>query len=240
MAADFRPVIVPRAFEDVLRQLKDAIADGSLNAGDRLPPERELAEQFRVSRTSVREALRVLEALGIIGVRRGADNGAVLLSEPSNVFTTVLDLLVTLRHVPVADVVEFRVMVESTAARHLAAHRVPSVTDALDALLVEMENPELARADFHRLDALFHIAMVRAAGNKLLDLVETAADGILRRLITDVALVGADWPAVRTRLIAEHRAIHAAIASGDPHRAADLVTRHVEHWGGLVGELRPG
>src|SRR5687767_4518570 len=142
----FRPVSTPRAFEAILLQLKEAIGAGHLRAGSRLPSERELASQFGVSRASVREALRVLEALGIVGTRRGADNGAVLLSEPGNAFTTVLDLLVALRHVPLADVVEFRVMLETNAVRRLASEDHSSALETLRALLDRMADPLLGQA----------------------------------------------------------------------------------------------
>src|SRR5204862_6394506 len=85
-----RPVRGRRAFEEILLQLEEAISAGHLSAGDRLPPERELATRFQVSRTSVREALRVLETLGIVSVRRGAENGATLREEPGNALTQLL------------------------------------------------------------------------------------------------------------------------------------------------------
>lgn len=233
MSEPFRPVTTPRAFEAILGQLKDAIAAGSLKAGDRLPAERELAEQFAVSRTSVREAVRVLEALGIIGVRRGADHGAVLLTAPGNAFTTILDLLVALRHIPLHDVVEFRVMLESAAARQLAATPGQALA-ALGELLARMEEPELPRAEFHRLDAEFHVALVRSGGNSLVNLVESAADRTLRTLIADVSLVGTDWTVVRARLIGEHRAIFAAISAGDAQVASECVSEHIRYWGESV------
>ncbi len=234
----FQPVVPQRTFEAVVRQLKDAIAGGSLRSGDRLPTERELAEQFQVSRASVREALRVLETLGIVGMRRGADNGTMLLQEPDNVFTTVLDLLVALRHVPIADVVEFRVMMESGAARRLAEAPAPGALSTLADLLDAMAAPDLAQADFHRLDATFHITMVRSVGNTLLNLVEAAADSTLRTLIADVALVATDWTAARPRIEAEHRGIHDALAAGSPDRAAELVTEHIRYWGGSIVTLQ--
>jgi len=232
--AHFTSVATPRAFEAVLAQFTEAIAAGTLRPGDRLPAERELAELFETSRTSVREAVRVLETLGIIGVRRGADHGAVLLSEPGNVFTTVLDLLVALRHVPLDDVVEFRVMLESSAARHLAAAADPEALAELAVLLERMEEPRLARAEFHRLDAEFHVTLMRSTGNRLVNLVESAADGTLRALITDVALVGSSWTAVRQRLIGEHRRIYETLAEGSGPAAADLVSEHIRFWGRSV------
>jgi GntR family transcriptional regulator, transcriptional repressor for pyruvate dehydrogenase complex len=232
--------VAPRTFELILLRLKDAIAAQLLRPGDRLPSERELSERFRVSRASVREALRVLEALGIVSVRRGADNGVVLLTEPGNAFTTVLDLLVALRHIPLADVVEFRVMVESSAAARLAERPGDGAVAALASLLDRMEQPGLAREEFHRLDATFHVTLVRSAGNRLINLIESAADSMLRTLITDVALVSADWSAVRPRLEAEHRAVHRAIAAGDARLAQQLITEHVRFWGGSVLAVAPG
>lgn len=230
----FRPVSTPRAFEAILLQLKEAIDAGALRAGDRLPSERDLAEQFRVSRASVREALRVLEALGLVGTRRGADHGAVLLSEPGNAFTTVLDLLVALRHVPLADVVEFRVMLETNAVRRLALTSEPAAVDTLRSLLDRMADPALDQAEFHRLDASFHVTLVRSAGNRLVNLVETAADSTLRALIADVALVANDWTAVRPRLIAEHQAIYDAVAAADPGLAEERTAVHIRFWGDAV------
>jgi GntR family transcriptional repressor for pyruvate dehydrogenase complex len=156
------------------------------------------------------------------------------LSEPGNAFTTVLDLLVALRHVPLADVVEFRVMLESNAVRRLAGPGVDGPLDALRPLLDRMADPAVEQAEFHQLDASFHVALVRSAGNRLVNLVETAADSTLRALITDVALVAADWSAVRPRLIAEHQAVYDAIAAGDPALAEERISAHVRFWGESV------
>jgi len=67
----FRPIKVTKIYEQVLQQIKDMIADGTLNKGDKLPTERELVERFKVSRTSVREALRAMKNMGIIECIQG-------------------------------------------------------------------------------------------------------------------------------------------------------------------------
>ncbi len=223
--------IAPRAFEHILGELEAAISAGALGAGDRLPAERELAARYGVSRPSVREAIRVLEAMGVVSVRRGAEHGVVLLQEPGNAFAPVLRLLVALRHVSLDDAIEFRVVVESGAARRLAAR---GGAEALGDLLDRMEAPGVRQPEFHALDATFHVTLVRTAGNPLLDLVEDAVDGLLRKVITDVALIAWDWTAIRPRLIAEHRAMHAAVLAGDGEEAAALVTEHVRYWGHRV------
>ncbi|HTE59744.1 MAG TPA: FCD domain-containing protein [Solirubrobacteraceae bacterium] len=224
--------VAPRAFEHILGELEASISAGVLEAGDRLPPERDLAARFGVSRASVREAIRVLEAMGVVSVRRGAEHGVVLLQEPGNAFQPVLRLLVALRHVSLDDTIEFRVMVEAGAARSLAT--AGASADELGELLDRMEAPGVKQPDFHALDATFHVTLVRTAGNALLDLVEDAVDGLLRKIVTDLALIAWDWEAVRPRLIAEHRAIHDAIVAGDGERAAALVTQHIRYWGHRV------
>jgi GntR family transcriptional repressor for pyruvate dehydrogenase complex len=221
-----------RAFEQILGELEGAISAGALRAGDRLPAERDLAARYGVSRTSVREAIRVLEAMRIVSVRRGAEHGVVLLEQPGNAFQPVLRLLVALRHVSLDDAIEFRVMVEGGAARRLAA--LGDRDGALAELLDRMEAPGIAQRDFHALDATFHVTLVRTAGNALLNLVEDAVDGVLRKVITDLSLIAWDWETIRPQLIAEHRAIHDAILAGDSERAAALVTQHVRYWGRRV------
>jgi GntR family transcriptional repressor for pyruvate dehydrogenase complex len=223
--------VAPRAFEHILGELEASISAGALAPGDRLPPERDLAARYAVSRTSVREAIRVLEAMGIVSVRRGADHGVVLLREPGNAFQPVLRLLVALRHVTLEDAIEFRVMVEAGAARSLATR---DLDPALAELLDRMEEPGVRQREFHALDATFHVRLVRTAGNALLNLVEDAVDGVLRKIITDVALVAWDWDTIRPRLVEEHRAIHDALATGNGERAAALLTEHIRYWGHRV------
>ncbi len=225
-----------RAHEQILEALRGQIADGTLGVGDRLPAERELAARFGASRTSVREAIRVLEVMGIVSVRRGAEHGVTLRREPGNAFSTIVGLLVGLDHVSVHDIIEFRVIVESGAARALAASGGGA---ELGPLLDRMEDPALPQPDFHALDAAFHVALVRAAGNALLNLVEDAVDGLLRKLVLDVATLDWDWAHVRPRLEREHRAIEAAIAARDEDRAALLVSEHIRFWGNRASPTRP-
>src|SRR5919202_2638933 len=118
----FRPVARRRAFEDVIVQVEEAIAAGRLQPGDRLPPERELAAQLQVSRASVREAMRVLEAFGVVAPRRGrgADAGSVVTSGGRNGLAGLLRIYSLLNKVPLSDLVDLRVALESMTAREAA------------------------------------------------------------------------------------------------------------------------
>src|SRR5262245_5075585 len=106
-----------RTFEDILLQLEESLASNALAAGDRLPPERELAAKFKVSRASVREALRVLEALGLVRVRRGADTGAVFLERPNNAIEPLFRFHLALQHASVENLIEFRTVIETWTVR---------------------------------------------------------------------------------------------------------------------------
>lgn len=234
----FEPVENRRAFEEILLQLERAISRGHLSAGDRLPPERELAERFQVSRTSVREALRVLETLGVVSVRRGAENGAVLMREPGNAFATTLQLLLALEHVSLVNVIEFRAMVESWAVRLLAQSRDEAAIARLGELLPETVD----QLEFHKIDAAFHRVIVEAAGNDLIDLMVQATHGVMSKLMNDVVLVSWDWKSAGARLLREHREIYEAIVAGDADQAAARVTEHARYWGNRVvqSSVTPG
>src|SRR5919107_5766198 len=104
----------------VLSWIENELSGGRLTVGGRLPAERTLAEQLGVSRTSVREAIRVLEAMGVVraGVGSGPDAGTVVISDPTAALGSALRLHVATQHLPVADIVETRVLLESWAVSH--------------------------------------------------------------------------------------------------------------------------
>jgi DNA-binding FadR family transcriptional regulator len=225
-----RPVERRRAFEEILDRLEAAIADGQLSAGDRLPPERELAAGFGVSRTSVREALRVLETLGLVDVRRGPDNGVTLRREPGNALAHALRFQLALRHVSADSLIEFRVAIESWAARAAATAPRDETLEELGGLLERMHGDGLGQVAFHELDAAFHLTLARASGNELAALVLEGARSAIQRAMLDAILRVPDWPATRARLVHEHGRIAAAIRARDPGRAAQRVESHIRRF----------
>jgi GntR family transcriptional repressor for pyruvate dehydrogenase complex len=222
-----RPVEGRRAFEEILFQLEDAILAGHLAAGDRLPPERELAQRFEVSRTSVREALRVLEALGIVRVRRGADNGATLLEEPSNALTHLLRFYLALGHVSMASLLEFRTAHESWMAASAARRRSDAELAEAAEALERMESEDLTGREFLEVDLAFHTALARASGNELSTLVLEGCRSAILRTMVEVTEAAGDWEAMRERLRREHRGIYEAIEAGDAVLASQRVEEHL-------------
>ena len=216
-----------RTHQLVLQWIEGQLSSGQLALGGRLPAERSLAEQLSVSRTSVREAIRVLEARGVLraGVGSGPDAGTVVIADPTAALGSALRLHVATSHLPVKDIVETRVLLESWAASR-ARPESPALADA--ARLLKQMDGCAETEEFLALDVRFHLALADAAGNA----VVSAMMGSLREAIQDYAgrLTGnlPDWDATATRLRAEHRGILAAITGHDGGRAAQLVKDHIE------------
>lgn len=233
----FRPIQGRRIFEEILDQLEQAILDGHISAGDRLPPERQLAEQFNASRTSVREAMRVLEALGVAKVKAGAENGAVLVEEPVDALRLLLRFQLALRHISVESVIEFRTVLEPWTAKAASERATEEALDRMGSIVAAMGG-DVDEEPFHRLDASFHVEIARAAQNELMVLVLDGARTSIERIILDAVKRVPDWPATRARLVAEHTKILAAISKREGDQAAALMQRHIGSFYDEVGLSR--
>ncbi|WP_083750719.1 FadR/GntR family transcriptional regulator [Kribbella sp. ALI-6-A] len=229
-------------YELVLQQVEADLAAGRLRLGGRLPGERALAEQLGISRPSVREAVRVLEALGVVRTATGSgpEAGAVIVAEPSAPLTALLRLHLATSHLPMHDIVQTRVLLESWSAQEAAGlfaekarHEVAgedlvAKLAVAEELLERMDGEGLSPEEFHLLDAEFHVALAGLAGNVLI----AAVMGSLRSAIHGYVLAAVpnlpNWDATAIGLRTEHRAIVAAIRDGQGDDAARLVTEHIE------------
>ena len=218
-----------RTHQLVLSWIEDQLSAGRLAVGGRLPAERSLAEQLKVSRTSVREAIRILEAMGVVraGVGSGPEAGTVVISDPTAALGSALRLHVATQHLPVADIVETRVLLESWAAAK-ARHDAPELGEAA-ALLEAMDSPEgLAVNEFLALDVRFHLALANAAGNAVVSAMMGSLREAIQEYAADLTANLPDWAATASRLRTEHHAILAAVRKGDGVLAAELVAAHIE------------
>ncbi|MBK0417731.1 FadR family transcriptional regulator [Leucobacter sp. CSA1] len=217
-----------KAHETVMDWVTEGLRSGRLRIGDHLPGERALAETLGVSRASIREALRVLEALGTIrtGTGSGPTSGTVITAAPEQALTLALNLQLATSHVEHAHVYEARLLLETWAAEH--AEHASGDWPAVDRLLDLMDAPGLPVADFLRLDAEFHALLARSAGNPLISTLMEA----LRASIAEHTLAGAeslpDWHRTAARLRGEHRAIAERLRSDDPSGASALLREHIE------------
>ena len=219
----------PRAWQAVLEHVESRLLSGELAPGDRLPGERALSAELGVGRSSVREALRVLEVLGLVRTQAGSgpSAGAIIISTPGGGMSALMRLQVAARGFPVADIVRTRLILETSVAGDLAEATPPADLSGAEALLDAMDAPDLSPAEFLALDAAFHLALAEASGNQVI----TATMAGLRSGIEGYARAGvatiADWNATSARLRAEHRGILTAISAADATTARTRIHDHI-------------
>ena len=216
-----------RTHELVLQWIEKQLTLGVLALGERLPAERTLAEQLQVSRTSVREAIRILEAMGVVraGVGSGPEAGTVVIAEPAAALGSALRLHVATSHFPVADIVQTRVLLESWAAAR-AEPDSPALSEA--ASILERMDASLDVDTFMALDVSFHLAMAEAAGNAVVSAMMGSLREAIESYVGKLTANLPDWPTTAARLHAEHKDILAAINNNDSDRAAKLVAAHID------------
>jgi GntR family transcriptional repressor for pyruvate dehydrogenase complex len=227
----WRPVRRVRAFEEVLGQIEEQIAAGTLRVGDRLPGERELASRLGVSRPSVREAMRVLETLGVVSAQTGSgpDAGAQVIAAPATTLANLLRLNVGLANFQVEDVVESRMMLERWSVRAAATHADAAGVARMRELLDRMRAPGVTTTEFNELDTAFHQAIAETSGNPLIGVFMRAMRESVRRYAADAVSRLDQRGETIEALVVDHAKILAAIESGDPEAAADALDEHLRH-----------
>lgn len=216
-----------RAWQLVLSHIELRLLDGSLSPGDHLPPERTLAADLGVGRSSVREAVRVLEVLGLIRTQTGSgpSSGAVVVARPGGGMSQLLRLQVAATGFRVSDIVATRLVLETAVAARLATMDYPDLTRAHE-LLAAMDT-ELSPQEFLALDAAFHLAMADAAGNEVIAaMMAGLRDSIESYVLAGVATVPS-WHETVARLRNEHRGIVDAIRRGEAAEASDRIRTHI-------------
>lgn len=207
-------------------ELRALIVGGELSEGDSLGHEPDLVERFGVSRPSLREALRILEAEGLITVVRGA-LGGVVVHEPNERMTArTAALVLQARNVPLADVYEARATLEPTAAATIArSSRRRSAGKELLRLIDEEEAAVEDPDEFTVANARFHERLVSLAGNQTLTIVAEMLNEIVARAVTVAAHAAPAAQSTDTRLrgIRSQRRLVELIVAGDAPAAE-------EHW----------
>jgi GntR family transcriptional repressor for pyruvate dehydrogenase complex len=206
---------------DTIRTIKDMILDGRLAPGERLPPERALCEALGVSRPTVREAIRSLQAMYILESRHGA--GTFVSSLSVEELLRPLQFVLALSDSALEHLFEVRLLLEPGAAALAAERATEEHLDLLRDCARRSLMPDLSPEEELRLDVELHELVVRASDNALLEhlLASISAMGKESRSYT-VRL-----PGVSERTKREHKAIVDAICARDPERARDAMTSHI-------------
>lgn len=215
-----------RAHENIVEQLQSLILSGKLAPGSRLPSERAMMTEFQVSRPTVREALRVAESMGLISVRPGDPGGAKVLGTPSIGIARVFDSLVQTGCASALELIETRIVLDSSAAA-LASTQPKRSLSNLSTVLRQMKDATDVRA-LAELDASFHEAVIVASGNRLFHLIFQSLKEPIYSLIE--SRLRSSQQQSKPETLRHHEAIVDAIQNGDAQRAAIAVRAHLSEF----------
>lgn len=204
----------------LLLDLEEQILSGDLPAGAKLPSERQLAEQYGVSRPTVREALRTLAERQLVTISPG--RGSFVRPGGGGVSSATLGLAYRRRDITPRQVVQARVMVEREAAALAADHAGQGELDQLEQLLRRLEESS-NRLEHVQLDLAFHYGIARASHNPVIEVLF----GSITPLATELMLRSVGDPEVRARSHPFHRKIFEAIREGRAADAAEAVSKHL-------------
>jgi GntR family transcriptional regulator, transcriptional repressor for pyruvate dehydrogenase complex len=227
-----QPVKRDRLYQGIVQQIEGLLERGELKPGDQLPPERQLAEQFQVSRASVREALRSLELLGIVETRAGG--GTFVRQAQPDDLARPLQSLITRGHT-LTDVIDVRGLVEPAVAERAAQNITKDEIAELRQIIAAQERKVAAGEPYVEEDTRFHEVIGTAARNELLVTVLGVIWDVLRAsreewLLTEKRAHGS---------IEAHRRILAALEQHDPAAARTAAADHIQAVGeGILRLLR--
>ncbi|GAA2792094.1 FadR/GntR family transcriptional regulator [Saccharopolyspora taberi] len=225
MSEALRPLPRPRLYEQVVQRLREHVSATGLGAGDRLPPERELAERLGVSRASVKQAIVVLEVQGLVEVRHG---GGTYLRQASLDTEPVEELVARRRRLP--DVLEAREALETKAAELAAERRTEADLAEIDNALDDMRSQIAAGDRGEAGDERFHAAITAAARSSLIaEFMRAIAAEIAESRVESLR-----QPGRPSESLAQHERIAEAIRERKPDTAAAAMRWHL----GTVSTVR--
>ena len=212
-----------RAHEYVAEQIRRHISLRLIKPGQALPAERELAAMFGVGRVTIQQALRLLEASGLVEARRGRSGGTFVTQRDGDSLAADEMILRVMRHrKDLEDLLQYRSLIEPQVARAAATSRratdLAAMRKAIDGMVAATNEPEYMRHDTD-----FHIAVARATRNDLL----THAIEDIRMKLNDAMTLLPESDTWHRRISREHEELFHAIEAGDASRAERLMEQHV-------------
>lgn len=222
----FREVKTTKVFEQVIEQIKEIIQNGELRCGDQLPSERDLCERLNVSRTSIREALRSLEMLGIIECRQGEGNFIKASFEGS--LLEPISITFMLHGSKTNEILELRKIIEpetaALAAKNISDAELQEIKGLMSLLNQEDDSEKSAE-----IDKKIHYKIVQASGNDLITNVMYAISNLINRYIEDVVTNLFKSPENRNIVKEQHEAVVRAIEAHDALKAAVAMRKHLDY-----------
>ena len=219
------PIKNTKVYEQVIEQIKGMIVDGTLKKGDKLPSERDLVEQLQVSRTSIREALRAMEIIGLIDCKQGGGN-FVREDFKNNLFEP-LSIMFMLEKGDPMEIIEVRKIIEVETAV-LAAERITQ--EELDSLRIIVEGLKQSTNEEEavKIDKRFHYEIARASKNKLIITILNAISSLIDAYIKDARMKILLEEENRTLLSYQHEKVYIALKNHNSVEAAEAMRQHLD------------
>lgn len=225
------PMEVPKASDVLASNLRERILSGEYAEGTPLPPERELVTQTRMSRTTVREALRILEVQGLVRIKAGRAGGAFVQRPGEEVMARSVGLLIRGRQIRLSSLLETREAIEPSCARLAAQNRTVEDLEALEAANDAIAASGKDLGAFLQANVDWHVAVATASHNELLKGLMMALQRAIYTSTENESFVDDE---VRRTAVRAHRTITNAIRDRDPDAAVRRMSRHVHSYAKAV------
>ncbi len=216
-----RQVKSDKLYQGIVNQIQDQVFNGKLASGDRLPSEKDLAEQFGVSRTAVREAIRILNEQGLVRVYHG--RGSFIAEPTTDIVADSFGLLLQVERCSHSDLLEARYVLETEIVGLAAQRAVRENVLALHKHLNQMSETVREPDAFIIADTAFHEELARATGNPVFVVMIQPIAALLRETRTTLAKVSG----APERVLRHHRAIYEAVAAGDVEGSRKAMRDHL-------------
>jgi len=225
---EVKPVNRKSVYEDIVAQIRDMIDRGELAVGDKLPPERRLAELFSVSRNTVREAIRSLAEQGLVESRQGA--GTFVSHADSRDFATTFAGAILRGQPELREIFEIRKIVEPEIAGMAARNASPGDITRMEAILADQERAVVKGESTSRHDLELHATLAEASGNSVMRaMVRTLHDELYESRVA-----GLQSPSRQQASLAAHKAIVQAVKHGHVLQAEKAMREHLEEVSTIV------
>lgn len=225
-SSQFKPLTKVKISERVEDEIKKEIMNGNIRVGDRLPSEKELSNQFNVSRSTVREAINSLSKLGVLEVKRGPGQGAFVVGNLPKMSSENLELFMSMNEVPLCDLIEVRLILESATAELAAIRADEKHLKMIEKALSVSDERHGDIKDLIQSSYDFHLAVSFAAKNRVVEyFAETTRDLLRKSIETNISLRPKPIESFH-----EHKRIFLAIKNRKPDQARRLMEKHLENY----------
>lgn len=223
----FESITTKKNYEHIIDQIQELIMDGTFKNGDKLPPEREITEQLGVSRSSLREALKALEVLGLVESKHGG--GSYITNNIGSAILKSISIAFRLNDGTVEDILELRYALEREAVRIATERGSEEQIKELEDIVNKMDE-KLSEEEKARLDIEFHNRLIKNTDNILFQIIADSISDLLGLFIKGIReIYSDDHEHMKTYYFVEqHRNIVNAIKERDPEKASKVLAEHLQ------------